>query len=80
MEFTKTKTTIDKREVTALRYPFSTKESVLRIRKEKTCWFCAKKYEDSEYFGGVMTNKGSKICCDDCCKSFEQGGVERVGA
>lgn len=78
MEFVKTKTIIDKRNITSLKYPVGSKASILTIRKEKSCWFCGKKYEDSQHFGVVMTNKGSKICCDDCCELFKDSGVNII--
>lgn len=72
---------IKSRNIAAVNYPFSKKESILRIRSETTCWFCHKKYEDCEFFGITMSDKGSKICCDDCAIEFKSGlDVEKMQA
>lgn len=78
MLFRKTKIKVELRDVISFKYPFASKESVLIVRKEKHCWFCSKKYKNSEFFGVTYTNKGAIICCDDCCKTFEQNEIKRV--
>lgn len=75
MEITKTITTTKKWEVKTLKYPYSNRNSIIDIRSEKYCVFCGKHYFKCDFFGIVMTDKGSKICCDDCCKNIEGQGV-----
>lgn len=68
-----TKINIDTFEVTDYAVPFSTKDSILRIRKEKECKICGKEYSESEYFGIVaFVKKPNSIVCDECCQ-FIQG-------
>ncbi len=71
MEWKKVTQQISKRNITVVKYPYSTPESAMRIRKEKGCFFCGKKYSNCEFLGITMSDKGSKICCDDCAKQFE---------
>lgn len=71
MKWEKVTQQISKRNITAVLYPYSTPESAIRIRKEKGCFFCKKKYSDCEFLGITMSDKGSKISCDDCAKQFE---------
>ena len=71
MEWKKVTQHIEKRNITAVRYPYSTPRALIQIRRESECFFCKKKYEDCEFLGITMSDKGNKICCDDCAKSFE---------
>ena len=71
MEWKKVTQTISKRNIINVKYPYSTPESAIRVRKEKGCFFCGKKYSDCEFLGITMSDKGSKICCDDCATQFE---------
>ena len=71
MEWEKVTQHIEKRNITAVKYPYSTPQAAMQIRREKGCFFCGKKYEDCEFLGITMSDKGSKMCCDDCAKSFE---------
>jgi hypothetical protein len=59
--------------IQSVRYPFSSVESALRIRCEKSCTFCGKKYKDCKAIGVAMTDKGSRPCCDDCAERFNRG-------
>lgn len=71
MEWKKETKTINKRNITQVQYPWSTPEAAIRIRREKGCFFCGKKYSDCKFLGITMSDKGSKLCCDDCAKHFE---------
>jgi len=71
MEWTKVTEQISIRNITVVKYPYSNPKSAMRIRKEKSCFFCSKKYSDCEFLGITMSDKGSKLCCDDCAKKFE---------
>ena len=73
MEFKKVKKTVEVRNITNVKYPFSSPEIVLKRRKEKPCYFCGKKYGKCEFLGITMSDKGSKICCDDCAVKFKRG-------
>jgi len=61
--------------IKSVRYPFSSVESALKIRREKSCTFCGKKYKDCKELGVAMTDKGSRPCCDDCAERFKRGLV-----
>lgn len=71
MIITKTISITKKWEINSIKYPYSNRNSVIDIRTEKSCVFCSKKYFDCDFFGLVFTDKGSKICCDDCCNKIE---------
>ena len=71
MEWERVTKLVEKRNITTVKYPYSTPQAAIRVRREKCCFFCGKKYENCEFLGITMTDKGSKICCDDCAKSFE---------
>jgi hypothetical protein len=57
--------------IKSIKHPYSNRNSIIDIRTEKNCVFCNKRYFDCDFFGIVMTDKGSKICCDDCCKNID---------
>jgi len=73
MEFKKVVQIIETRNITAVQHPFSSPEAILKVRKEKTCYFCNKKYSKCKTLGVTTSDKGGKICCDDCAIKFKEG-------
>jgi hypothetical protein len=68
-------TTTKKWEVKTIKYPYSNTDSVINIRSEKCCVFCDKPYLKCNFFGIVMTDKGSNICCDECCENIDENRI-----
>ena len=72
MSFVFEKKIIKRFTISSVRYPFASVDSALRIRRENRCLFCSKPYMDCKELGVVMTDKGSRPCCDDCAKEFKK--------
>lgn len=72
MEFRKVKKTVEILNVKHVQHPFSSPEHLMKTGR-KSCYFCNKRYSKCDFAGVVMTDKGSKICCDDCAVKFEKG-------
>lgn len=63
-------------QIKSMSYPYSERNKIIAIRMERNCIFCSKYYLKCDFFGIVFTDKGSKICCDDCCKNIESQGLK----
>lgn len=72
MDFVKTVTSTFKTKINHVKHPFSNVENILKIRKEKLCWFCRKKFKDCDFIGLAFTDKGNKLCCDECSLKFSE--------
>jgi hypothetical protein len=74
------KTTSEARTVRQLAYGMFSVEAIIRIRKERHCWFCDRKFTESTdgKLSLAFTNKGNELVCTQCADDMIARGVEHA--